>query len=54
MTREELARAVYGPPGGFSNQEARRIVELIFDIISQAGAEQEGMTPNEELSEQVY
>ncbi|HZS08507.1 MAG TPA: HU family DNA-binding protein [Blastocatellia bacterium] len=33
MTKAELARAVYDRHGGISNQEARRIVDLIIDII---------------------
>jgi nucleoid DNA-binding protein len=33
MTKAELARAVYERHGGISNQEARRIVDLIFEII---------------------
>ena len=33
MTKAELARAVYERHGGMSNQDARRIVDLIFNII---------------------
>ena len=33
MTKAELARAVYQRHGGISNQEARRIVDLVFDTI---------------------
>ena len=33
MTKAELARAVYERHGGMSNQEARRIVDLIFNIV---------------------
>jgi nucleoid DNA-binding protein len=33
MTKAELARAVYERHGGISTQEARRIVDLIFEII---------------------
>jgi nucleoid DNA-binding protein len=33
MTKADLARAVYERHGGMSNQEARRIVDSIFEII---------------------
>jgi nucleoid DNA-binding protein len=33
MTKADLARAVYDRHGGISNQEAQRIVDLIFTII---------------------
>jgi nucleoid DNA-binding protein len=33
MTKAELARAVYDRHGGISNQEAQRIVDLIFNTI---------------------
>lgn len=33
MTKAELARAVYNRHGGISNQEAQRIVDLIFTTI---------------------
>lgn len=33
MTKADLARAIYERHGGISNQEAQRIVDLIFSII---------------------
>ncbi|HYE72903.1 MAG TPA: HU family DNA-binding protein [Blastocatellia bacterium] len=33
MTKAELARAVYDRHGGISNQEAQRIVDMIFNLI---------------------
>lgn len=33
MTKADLARAIYDRHGGISNQEAQRIVDLIFETI---------------------
>ncbi|MBS1810593.1 MAG: HU family DNA-binding protein [Acidobacteria bacterium] len=33
MTKADLARAIYERHGGISNQEAQRIVDLIFETI---------------------
>lgn len=33
MIKAELARAVYDRHGGISNQEAQRIVDMIFNLI---------------------
>ena len=35
MTKADLARAIYDRHGGISNQEAQRIVDLIFETIKQ-------------------
>ena len=35
MTKADLARAIYERHGGISNQEAQRIVDLIFSIIKE-------------------
>ena len=35
MTKADLARAIYERHGGISNQEAQRIVDLIFETIKQ-------------------
>ena len=33
MTKADLARAIYDRHGGISNQEAQRIVDIIFETI---------------------
>lgn len=33
MTKADLARAIYDKHGGISNQEAQRLVDLIFNVI---------------------
>ena len=35
MTKADLARAIYERHGGISNQEALRIVEIVFDTIKE-------------------
>ncbi len=34
MTKADLARAIYDRHGGISNQEAQRIVDIIFETIT--------------------